>query len=694
MACALPPNPVGFDAGCGSGRWARFFDGRPWWYRQLWRLSELLRHPISRAPRPIRYLCSQVAAATLYWPLSRLARLAERLGFSPDSFPLSFYRRRSFYLLRTDALDRFGARLDQRFTRVEIETMMHDAGLDDVIFSSRAPFWCAVGFARGPQLPGVISSIYGGFPMTALLLQTILTTLACAGLFLLWRRVSSYRRSVFWLVTLGLLGRAFGGVAAFFISYFHLPIARSLQMGNGIWLFAIDATDYVDRAAIAAHDGPFAIVHLSQYEPSMFYCQILATGFLLFGIVTSVAVLLNIAAYLGCCAIICWLGRQVNQRGAVVAVAVLSLAPSAVIWSLQPLKDIPFLFLLAAFIAVAYLWQQLWKAEAGTRRSIGAAVLCIAAMAALIYGISGIRWYFGFMLSAALVPFILLTIVNGSRRLAAAAAGIVLVVLTTAAFLSGAGPYVPASLRQTILGKSSRPQTAATLLISKIKETRAGFDHGAGTSIIGAGTAVSAIDKSIGAKETEVRAEPTYRGKATLLPVLPPPPQPQTGVIPAQTPAPPALPSRPKAEPVRIAAVPASLLTRLITGVAALVLPRFLAERLHLVSLGGGLGMWMVVEVDTLFFDTVLVFTAMSIVSAYRRRVLRSPVFWMVLMVTGTIGLVLIYSVSNFGTLFRHRDMILFGLLLLPLLTASTSSPTIVAEPAPVAGEQAEVGLV
>ena len=64
-----------------------------------------------------------------------------------DGLPLSQYRNNSFYTMRTDALDRFGTRLEQRFTRAEIAAMMADAGLGDIIFSDRS-FWTAVGYKR------------------------------------------------------------------------------------------------------------------------------------------------------------------------------------------------------------------------------------------------------------------------------------------------------------------------------------------------------------------------------------------------------------------------------------------------------------------------------------------------------------------------------------------------------------------
>ena len=50
--------------------------------------------------------------------------------------------------MRTDALDRFGTRLEQRFTRDEIKQMMHNAGLENIKFSDSKPFWVAVGFKR------------------------------------------------------------------------------------------------------------------------------------------------------------------------------------------------------------------------------------------------------------------------------------------------------------------------------------------------------------------------------------------------------------------------------------------------------------------------------------------------------------------------------------------------------------------
>lgn len=125
------------------------FDNRPWWFRTLWRVSDWVRKMVSRMPHGLRYSMSQIIACFVYWPLARMAKLAETLGFNVANFPLSSYRNWSFYVMRTDALDRFGTRLEQRFTKMEIKGMMESAGLENISFSEELPFWCAVGYAKG-----------------------------------------------------------------------------------------------------------------------------------------------------------------------------------------------------------------------------------------------------------------------------------------------------------------------------------------------------------------------------------------------------------------------------------------------------------------------------------------------------------------------------------------------------------------
>lgn len=121
------------------------FDNRGLFYRAIWRLSDIVRRVVSRMPFGLRYWISQLLALTVYWPLSRVALLLEQFGICPKSWPLVYYKDKPFYVLRTDALDRFGTRLEQRFTRSEITAMLKDVGFVDIRFSDKSPYWCAIG---------------------------------------------------------------------------------------------------------------------------------------------------------------------------------------------------------------------------------------------------------------------------------------------------------------------------------------------------------------------------------------------------------------------------------------------------------------------------------------------------------------------------------------------------------------------
>jgi hypothetical protein len=107
-----------------------------------------VRKLVSRGPYWLKRFFSEVAAATIYWPLARLAAGLEKLGVDVSSLPLSGYRQRSYYIMRNDALDRFGTKLERRFSRAQIRQMMEDAGLAEVRFSETPPFWCAIGMRK------------------------------------------------------------------------------------------------------------------------------------------------------------------------------------------------------------------------------------------------------------------------------------------------------------------------------------------------------------------------------------------------------------------------------------------------------------------------------------------------------------------------------------------------------------------
>ncbi len=236
----LPPDAVGFDAGCGSGRWAKFFAervgqlhcidasgraievarrtlaGRPnvrFYHEDLESISladescdfgyalgvlhhipdplsaaqtcvnklkpgapflvyiyyslesagvlqrallqavTITRCVVSRLPTRVRHVVADVVAAVVYAPLAWLARVVERLGRDPARVPLFQYRHRSFYVMRNDALDRFGTRLEQRFTRRQVVDLLEAAGLERIVISESPPWWVAVGRKARPAPP-------------------------------------------------------------------------------------------------------------------------------------------------------------------------------------------------------------------------------------------------------------------------------------------------------------------------------------------------------------------------------------------------------------------------------------------------------------------------------------------------------------------------------------------------------------
>jgi len=124
------------------------FDNRPLWFRLVWKVSDVLRGVISQLPFRLKLLVTNILALLIYLPLAKLALLLEKAGMNVDNIPLSTYRKMPFYMMRTDSLDRFGTRLESRFTRAEIKQMLEEAGLEKIKFRDGVPYWCAVGVKK------------------------------------------------------------------------------------------------------------------------------------------------------------------------------------------------------------------------------------------------------------------------------------------------------------------------------------------------------------------------------------------------------------------------------------------------------------------------------------------------------------------------------------------------------------------
>lgn len=120
------------------------FENKPLWFKIIWRISDYIRKIISIFPKKIKHLICYLIAGVVYFPLTRIALVLENFGFNVDNIPLSDYRRKPFYQSKNDALDRFGTRLEQRFSKAEISEMLINAGCENIRFSDNTPYWCCV----------------------------------------------------------------------------------------------------------------------------------------------------------------------------------------------------------------------------------------------------------------------------------------------------------------------------------------------------------------------------------------------------------------------------------------------------------------------------------------------------------------------------------------------------------------------
>lgn len=124
------------------------FDNKNFAFKFIFRIINLLRIFISRLPSKMKIFLCDVLALLIYFPLARFSRLIKIVSKKKKYYqlvPLNYYHDKSFYIMRNDSLDRFGTPLEQRFTKNEILKMMNNAGLTEVEFSDKAPFWHAIG---------------------------------------------------------------------------------------------------------------------------------------------------------------------------------------------------------------------------------------------------------------------------------------------------------------------------------------------------------------------------------------------------------------------------------------------------------------------------------------------------------------------------------------------------------------------
>jgi ubiquinone/menaquinone biosynthesis C-methylase UbiE len=126
-------------------------DNRGPLFRSIFNASTLLRKGVSKLPSNKKKIMCDLLALGLYMPFVGVSRALKALGVKEDirrKIPLFGYEDKSFYIIRNDALDRFGTPLEQRFTKEQIRDMMERCGLENITFSKNIPYWHVVGKKR------------------------------------------------------------------------------------------------------------------------------------------------------------------------------------------------------------------------------------------------------------------------------------------------------------------------------------------------------------------------------------------------------------------------------------------------------------------------------------------------------------------------------------------------------------------
>jgi len=116
---------------------------KPFYYRAIFRIVDVVRYSISRMPHAMRMFIAKLIALSVYLPLARYSRFNLKRGKDISNIPLHHYANMPFVMLENDALDRFGTRLEQRFNKDEIAEMLDSANFDltTLKFSEAEPFW-------------------------------------------------------------------------------------------------------------------------------------------------------------------------------------------------------------------------------------------------------------------------------------------------------------------------------------------------------------------------------------------------------------------------------------------------------------------------------------------------------------------------------------------------------------------------
>ncbi len=123
-------------------------DNKPFIFRIIYKISNILRLLISRLPFFFKKTICTIIAISIYYPLARICKFLKYFKISTKNIPLSYYSDKSFYIMQNDSLDRFGTKIEKRYSKKEITEMMIASGLTNIFFKDGFPYWVSIGFKK------------------------------------------------------------------------------------------------------------------------------------------------------------------------------------------------------------------------------------------------------------------------------------------------------------------------------------------------------------------------------------------------------------------------------------------------------------------------------------------------------------------------------------------------------------------
>tara|TARA_Y100000768_G_C23988157_1_gene690297 strand:+ start:5000 stop:5833 length:834 start_codon:yes stop_codon:yes gene_type:complete len=124
------------------------FDNKSFLFKLIFKIADLMRKLICNFPFRIKKIISIFIATIIYWPLTIIYKFLNKFGIKTSHLPLAYYTDKSFYIMKTDSLDRFGTKVENRFLKSEIKDLLEKSGFNKIIFSDKKPYWHVIAYKK------------------------------------------------------------------------------------------------------------------------------------------------------------------------------------------------------------------------------------------------------------------------------------------------------------------------------------------------------------------------------------------------------------------------------------------------------------------------------------------------------------------------------------------------------------------